>query len=289
MNKSDWHYSTSSVQNMTIKYTLSWLNIHKNKIDLFNQTFHSLHKQANMDIYIHKGPFQCTESIFLTCSRELRCFSLNLVFVDIFCLSWESPVWCFLPNSCFILPFDPWETRSPSPTASDNFLPVTIAASHWSMLALAVFFTRGRGGRGGPVGSSHGNSQGDYLAFSSTVWHRRQRQSGSSDVYRRHLGHRDRGVGTAATLYELSSRIMPPTQHTDEHYIHFCLTKLTERVTLVLHNIFYLDSCGSQSFWLEFLTIKIWNYLNANICYFLLHSVVIMTIYGSLLRTTDLN
>lgn len=62
------------------------------------------------------------------------------------------------------------------------------------------------------MGSSHGNSQGDYLAFSSTVWHRRQRQSGSSDVYRRHLGHRDRGVGIAATLYELSSRIMPPSR-----------------------------------------------------------------------------
>lgn len=98
------------------------------------------------------------------------------------------------------------------------------------------------------MSSRHGNSQGDYLAFSSMVWHRGQRQSGSSDVYRRHLGQREREVGIAATMYALSSRIMPPTQHTDEHYIHFCLTKLTERVTLVLHNIFYWDSCGSQSF-----------------------------------------
>lgn len=61
------------------------------------------------------------------------------------------------------------------------------------------------------VGSSHSNSQGDYFVFSSTFWHRGQRQSGSSAVYRRHLGQREREVGIAATLYELSSRITPPT------------------------------------------------------------------------------
>lgn len=66
------------------------------------------------------------------------------------------------------------------------------------------------------VGSSHSNSQGDYFVFSSTFWHRGQRQSGSSAVYRRHLGQREREVGIAATLYELSSRITPPTEHTDE-------------------------------------------------------------------------
>lgn len=64
--------------------------------------------------------------------------------------------------------------------------------------------------------SRHGNSQSDYFVFSSTVWHRGQRQSGSSAVYRRHLGQREREVGIAATLYELSSRIIPPTEHTDE-------------------------------------------------------------------------
>lgn len=92
------------------------------------------------------------------------------------------------------------------------------------------------------MGSSHGNSQGDYLAFSSMVWHRGQRQSGSSDVYRRHLGQREREVGIAATLYELSSRITPPTQHTDEHKIHFYLTRLPEQVTLVLHFFLNWDS-----------------------------------------------
>lgn len=66
------------------------------------------------------------------------------------------------------------------------------------------------------VGRSHGNSQGDYFVFSSTFWHRGQRQSGSSAVYRRHLGQREREVGIAATLYELSSRITPPTEHTDK-------------------------------------------------------------------------
>lgn len=86
------------------------------------------------------------------------------------------------------------------------------------------------------MGRSHGNSQGDYLAISSMVWHRGQRQSGSSDVYRRHLGQREREVGIAATLYELSSRITPPTQHTDEQKIHF---GLTEQVTLVL--LFFLN------------------------------------------------
>lgn len=80
------------------------------------------------------------------------------------------------------------------------------------------------------VGSSHGNSQGDYFVFSSTFWHRGQRQSGSSAVYRRHLGQREREVGIAATLYELSSRITPPTEHTNE--------QTNTQLLLLFHNIF---------------------------------------------------
>ncbi len=148
------------------------------------------------------------------------------------------------------------------------------------------------------MGSSHGNSQGDYLAISSTVWHRGQRQSGSSDVYRRHLGQREREVGIAATLYELSSRITPPTQHTDEHKKHFCLTELVS-VTFFLNWDSYSVSQVNKFIIGCYLSVVLnlydWNSHQQNIQrpfqykLFLLHSDGIMAIYYGSLRTTDLN